>query len=113
MKGREYVYLPSFEMCRVTSEPCRILYDTDFFPPNLKCDRKIWSCDNCRNDVREVKFNAMGQCMAPLIPTESSINHYPGKLGLKIKNILFYWDLRILNCQQLPDPVFIRNFSIN
>lgn len=82
MKGREYVYLPSFEMCRVTSEPCRILYDTDFFPPNLKCDRKIWSCDNCRNDVREVKFNAMGQCMSPLIPTESSINHYPGKLGL-------------------------------
>lgn len=77
-KDREYVYLPSLEMCRVASEKCRILYDTDFLPLNLKCDNKTFPCKNCQNDVRQMKFNAIGQCMSPLVPTDTSINHYPG-----------------------------------
>lgn len=77
-KDREYVYLPSLEMCRVASEKCRVLFDTDFLPPNLRCDSKNFPCKNCQNDVRQMKFNAIGQCMSPLIPTDSSINHYPG-----------------------------------
>lgn len=77
---RDYVYLPSYEMCRVTYEPCRILYESDFFPRNLKCNRQVFPCQNCTNAVREMKFNATGQCMLPLVPTESnSINHYPGR----------------------------------
>lgn len=76
---RDYVYLPSYEMCRVTYEPCHILYESDFFPRNLQCNRQIFPCQNCTNAVREMKFNATGQCMLPLVPTESSINHYPGK----------------------------------
>lgn len=75
----EYVYLPSREMCRVASEKCRVLYDTDFFPRNLKCNDKIFPCKNCNNDVREMKFNVNGQCMLPLVQTDSSVNHYPGK----------------------------------
>lgn len=76
--NRDYVYLPSFEMCRVTYEPCRILYENDFFPRNLQCNRQIFPCQNCTNAVREMKFNATGQCMLPLVSTESSINYYPG-----------------------------------
>lgn len=80
-KGKEYVYLPSYEMCRITTEPCRILYDTDFFPKYLKCDEKVFPCKNCSNDVRDMKFTTVtSQCMSPLITTDSSINHYPGKL---------------------------------
>lgn len=78
-KGREYVYLPSDEMCRVTSKPCRILYEYDFFPPNLQCSKQVFPCRNCTNEVREMKFNARGQCISPLVPTESPLNHYPGK----------------------------------
>lgn len=76
---RDYVYLPSLEMCRVTYEPCRILYENDFFPRHLQCNRHVFPCENCTNAVRELKFNATGQCMLPLVPTESSINHYPGR----------------------------------
>lgn len=80
-KNQEYVYLPSYEMCHVTYEPCHILYESDFFPRNLQCNRQIFPCQNCTNAVREMKFNATGQCMLPLVPTESSINQYPGKFG--------------------------------
>lgn len=77
--GQDYVHLPSFEMCRVTYEPCRILYESDFFPRNLQCNRQIFPCQNCTNAVRDMKFNGMGHCMLPLVPTESSTNDYPGK----------------------------------
>lgn len=44
------------------------------------------------NDVREMKFNAIGQCISPLVQTESSINHYPGThlyiQGIKLKQRL-------------------------
>lgn len=80
---REMVYLPSYEMCRVTSEPCRILYNTTFFPEYLKCRESLFPCRNCGNDVREMKFNATGQCLPPLVPTESSTNHYKGKNFIK------------------------------
>lgn len=88
IKDREYVDLPSLDMCRVTSEPCRILYNTDFFPQNLKCDDRVFPCVDCRNDVREIKFNAKGQCMSPLVPTESLINQYPSKMPINIPMLL-------------------------
>lgn len=84
-KEREYVHLPSFEMCRVTSEPCRILYETELFSQNLRCNEQVFPCKNCTNDVRDMKFNATGQCMPPLVSTESSINHYPGKFVFSMK----------------------------
>lgn len=78
-------------MCRVTLEPCRILYETDFFPQNLRCNEQVFPCKNCTNDVRDMKFNATGQCMAPLVSTESSINHYPGN-SMSIFVILLLYD---------------------
>ncbi|XP_031627808.1 protein smoothened [Contarinia nasturtii] len=77
-KGKEYVYLPSYEMCQATVEPCRVLYDTDFFPSYLKCDEKVFPCKNCSNDVREMKFTPISsQCISPLVATDSAINYYP------------------------------------
>lgn len=80
INNRSMVYLPSFEMCRVTSEPCRILYNTSFFPEFLKCRESFFPCRNCSNAVREMKFNATGQCLSPLVPTESATNHYKGQI---------------------------------
>lgn len=68
-------------MCQVTAEPCRILYETDFFPNYLKCDEKIFPCKNCSNDVRDMKFTSISsQCVTPLVATDSTINYYPGML---------------------------------
>lgn len=69
------VYLPSLEMCRITSEPCRILYNTSYFPEFLKCNETFFP-SKCNNDVREMKFNAVGQCLAPLVQAESSTSYY-------------------------------------
>lgn len=91
IKSREMVYLPSSEMCRVTSEPCRILYHTGFFKEFLKCHDTFFPCRNCSNDVREMKFNATGQCLSPLVQTESSMNHYKGRR-------VFYKSSPYLNC---------------
>lgn len=77
IKKRDMVYLPSLEMCRITSEPCRILYNTSFFPEFLKCTESIFP-SKCNNDVREMKFNAMGQCQPPLVQADSSHNYYKG-----------------------------------
>lgn len=77
LKNRDMVYLPSLEMCRITMEPCRILYNTSFFPEFLKCSESIFP-SKCNNDVREMKFNAMGQCLPPLVPSDSSSNYYKG-----------------------------------
>lgn len=79
IKGKDYVYLPSYEMCQVTVEPCRILYKTDFFPSYLKCDEKVFPCKNCSNDVRDMKFTTISsQCVSPLVATDSAINYFPG-----------------------------------
>lgn len=69
------VYLPSLEMCRITLEPCRILYNTSFFPEFLKCNETLFP-PKCNNEVREMKFNATGQCMAPLVLADSTNNYY-------------------------------------
>lgn len=75
--SRDMVYLPSLEMCRITLEPCRILYNTTFFPEFLKCNETLFP-SKCNNDVREMKFNATGNCLLPLVPTDSSTSYYKG-----------------------------------
>lgn len=72
------VYLPSLEMCRITLDPCRVLYNTTFFPEFLKCNETLFP-SKCNNDVREMKFNATGNCLLPLVPTDSSTSYYKGK----------------------------------
>lgn len=84
------VYLPSLEMCRITLEPCRILYNTSFFPKFLKCNETFFP-SKCNNDVREMKFNGVGQCMPPLVQAESSANYYKDieGCGVQCKNPLY------------------------
>uniref|UniRef100_A0A1A9VDU4 FZ domain-containing protein n=1 Tax=Glossina austeni TaxID=7395 RepID=A0A1A9VDU4_GLOAU len=40
-----------------------------------QCDTHFPS--KCNNDVREIKFNLMGECLDPLVTTESSASYYP------------------------------------
>ncbi|XP_055613172.1 protein smoothened [Uranotaenia lowii] len=76
INGRDMVYLPSLEMCKITLEPCRILYNTSYFPEFLKCNETLYP-SKCNNDVREeMKFNATGQCLKPLVAADSPANYY-------------------------------------
>ncbi|XP_054742762.1 protein smoothened [Anastrepha obliqua] len=84
INGKEMVYLPSVEMCRKTLEPCRILYNTTFFPEFLRCNETLFP-PKCTNDVQEMKFNATGSCLAPLVPVDSSSSNYPGIEGCGVQ----------------------------
>uniref|UniRef100_A0A1B0AUL6 Protein smoothened n=1 Tax=Glossina palpalis gambiensis TaxID=67801 RepID=A0A1B0AUL6_9MUSC len=76
INGEDMVYLPSLEMCRITLEPCRILYNTPYFPEFLRCNETHFP-SKCINDVREIKFNLTGECLDPLVTAESSASYYP------------------------------------
>lgn len=80
-------------MCRITMEPCRMLYNTTFFPKFLKCNETFFP-SKCNNDVREVKFNTIGQCMAPLVAAESAASYYKNieGCGLQCKDPLYVDD---------------------
>lgn len=90
INGIDMVYLPSLEMCKITMEPCKILYNTSFFPNFLKCNDSIFP-SKCNNDVREMKFNLTGQCLKPLVPTIDPANSYKGieGCGLECKDPLY------------------------
>lgn len=75
INGTSYVYLPSLEMCKITMEPCRIMYNTSYFPDFLKCNENRFP-SKCNNDVREMKFNLTGQCLKPLVHTDSVGDYY-------------------------------------
>jgi smoothened len=87
----DMVYLPSLEMCKITMEPCRMLYNTSYFPDFLKCNETVFP-SKCNNDVREMKFNLTGQCLHPLVPTSSDpLNSYEDieGCGLECKDPLY------------------------
>lgn len=84
------VYLPSLEMCRTTLEPCRMLYNISFFPRFMQCEESIFP-SKCGNDVREMKFNIIGQCVPPLVQADSAMSYYKGidGCGLHCKDPLY------------------------
>uniref|UniRef100_A0A1A9WK74 Protein smoothened n=1 Tax=Glossina brevipalpis TaxID=37001 RepID=A0A1A9WK74_9MUSC len=84
INGEDMVYLPSLEMCRITSEPCRILYNTSYFPEFLRCNERNFP-SKCNNDVREMKFNLSGECFDPLVAAESSASYYPMVEGCGVR----------------------------
>ncbi|KAH8353315.1 hypothetical protein KR084_010256 [Drosophila pseudotakahashii] len=84
INGQDMVYLPSFEMCRITLEPCRILYNTTFFPKFLRCNETLFPT-KCTNGARGMKFNGTGQCLSPLVATETSASYYPGIEGCGVR----------------------------
>lgn len=84
------VYLPSLEMCRITLEPCRMLYNASFFPRFMQCNETFFPT-KCNNDVREMKFNGNGQCVRPLVEAESSSTFYKDidGCGIQCKDPLY------------------------
>lgn len=90
INGIDMVYLPSLEMCKITLEPCKILYNSGYFPEFLKCNETNFP-SKCNNDVREMKFNVTGQCLSPLVPVENPSHSYKEieGCGLKCKNPLY------------------------
>ncbi|XP_017021763.1 protein smoothened [Drosophila kikkawai] len=84
INGQEMVYLPSYEMCRITLEPCRILYNTTFFPKFLRCNETLFPM-KCTNGARGMKFNVTGQCLSPLVSTDTAASYYPGIEGCGVR----------------------------
>ncbi|KAH8266632.1 hypothetical protein KR018_004176, partial [Drosophila ironensis] len=84
INGQDMVYLPSFEMCRMTLEPCRILYNTTFFPKFLRCNETLFPT-RCTNGARGMKFNVTGQCLSPLVPTDTAASYFPGIEGCGVR----------------------------
>lgn len=74
---QDMVYLPSYEMCKITMEPCAILYNTSYFPSFLKCNATLFP-PKCENAAREMKFNTTGKCLPPLIHTDKKQHFYEG-----------------------------------
>lgn len=102
------VYLPSLEMCKITLEPCKILYNSGYFPDFLKCNETNFP-SKCNNDVREMKFNVTGQCLSPLVPVENPSHSYKEieGCGLKCKNPLYNDDEH----RQLSKYIFLFGIS--
>lgn len=84
INNQDMVYLPSLEMCKITLEPCRILYNTSYFPEFMKCNETLFP-SKCNNGVREMKFNSTGKCLEPLVPAESAASYYPGIEGCGVQ----------------------------
>ncbi|XP_017856969.1 PREDICTED: protein smoothened isoform X1 [Drosophila arizonae] len=84
INGQDMVYLPSYEMCRITLEPCRVLYNTTFFPKFMRCNETLFPM-KCSNDAREMKFNVTGKCLTPLVPADNSASYYPGIEGCGVQ----------------------------
>ncbi|XP_034834855.1 protein smoothened-like isoform X2 [Maniola hyperantus] len=78
--GQDMVYLPSYEMCKITMEPCAILYNTSYFPNFLKCNATLFP-PKCENVAREMKFNTTGKCLPPLIHADKAPHFYEGISG--------------------------------
>ncbi|CAH0564156.1 unnamed protein product [Brassicogethes aeneus] len=88
---KNMVDLPSREMCKVTLEPCKILYNTSVFPEFLNCEDEGLFPRECKNDIHDLKFNTTGYCMEPLTKTDHPDWYYPDVegCGLKCKDSLY------------------------
>ncbi|KAI5755146.1 hypothetical protein M8J77_014482 [Diaphorina citri] len=74
------VSVPSQEVCKLLSGPCRIVAQE--LSPEFNCQNgtKI-SSHSCKNEGRDLKFNSTGQCKPPLVSTEVVASFYPGVEG--------------------------------
>ncbi|KAL0106682.1 hypothetical protein PUN28_015319 [Cardiocondyla obscurior] len=75
------VELPSQEMCKMVSGPCRMLMNHTMWPNFAKCDNTKLFPRLCQNDIRELKFNISGKCLKPLVPTDNALSIFDGVEG--------------------------------
>ncbi|KZC04568.1 PREDICTED: protein smoothened [Dufourea novaeangliae] len=72
------VDLPSQEMCKIVSGPCRIVFNQTIWPNFIKCENTELFPKLCKNDIRELKFNISGKCLKPLVPTDNALAIFEG-----------------------------------
>ncbi|XP_068242026.1 protein smoothened isoform X2 [Palaemon carinicauda] len=77
------VQLPPKEMCTKTRAPCEIVEKEKVWPEYLKC--QDYYQPNCKNSVRELKFNTTGQCAPLLVATDEKSKWYEGVKGCGIQ----------------------------
>lgn len=87
---KDQVDLPSKELCRNIFAPCKFFYNTTFFSDYMKCEDERLFRPNCKNVVKELKFQSNGQCLEPLIETDSPAWFYEGNTSLNFQDYLFY-----------------------
>ncbi|KMQ88927.1 protein smoothened [Lasius niger] len=75
------VELPSQEMCKMVSGPCRMLINHTIWPSFAKCDNTKLFPRLCKNDIRELKFNITAKCLKPLVPTDNALSIFDGVEG--------------------------------
>ncbi|XP_060811636.1 protein smoothened isoform X2 [Bombus pascuorum] len=75
------VDLPSQEMCKMVSGPCRIVFNHTIWPSFVKCENTDLFPRLCKNDIRELKFNISGKCLRPLVPTDNALAIFEGVEG--------------------------------
>ncbi|KAJ8688141.1 hypothetical protein QAD02_023936 [Eretmocerus hayati] len=75
------VDLPSQEMCRMISGPCRVLFNHTIWPSFIKCEDTDMFPSLCEDDERGIKFNTTGECLLPLVPTNNSLAVFEGIEG--------------------------------
>ena len=75
------VDLPSQEMCKIVSSPCRILFNQTIWPNFIKCENTELFPSLCKNDIREIKFNTTWKCLSPLVPTDNALAVFEGVEG--------------------------------
>ncbi|XP_011168760.2 protein smoothened isoform X2 [Solenopsis invicta] len=75
------VELPSSELCKIVSGPCRMLMNHTIWPSFAKCENTKLFARLCQNDMRESKFNTTGKCLKPLVPTDNALSIFDGVEG--------------------------------
>ncbi|EZA47218.1 Protein smoothened [Ooceraea biroi] len=75
------VALPSREMCKMISGPCRLLLNHTIWPSFIRCDNAELFPQSCKSNVRELKFNTSGECLKPLVPTDNALSIFDGVEG--------------------------------
>ncbi|XP_076675288.1 smoothened, frizzled class receptor [Andrena cerasifolii] len=88
------VDLPSQEMCKMVSGPCRIAFNHTIWPSFVKCENTKLFPRLCKNDIRELKYNISGKCLKPLVPTDNALAIFEGveSCGMQCNDPLFTHD---------------------
>ncbi|XP_038052164.1 smoothened homolog [Patiria miniata] len=84
------VELPSYDMCSVTREPCRIVDIEHGWPEFVTCDESRFPPD-CDNVYKSITFNTTGECEPPLVATDNEKSWYETVegCGIQCRNPLF------------------------
>ncbi|KAH7644873.1 smoothened-like protein [Dermatophagoides farinae] len=81
------VILPTYEMCRLTRAPCRIIDEHFRWPSFLQCENETFFPTKCPNSYTDLKFSTTivnSRCPTPLVSTDDSRIFYHGFDGCSL-----------------------------